>query len=122
MQQGEVFDALCPAYMSYGMTYDEYWHGNPWMAQAYYKAHMMKLEQQNQMLWLQGFYVFNAFAVVLGNAFGGKGKSKQKYIEKPVQITPKTPEQKKLDAINERQKIINQLTAWATRWDKKQGG
>ena len=39
---GETFSLLCPQYMAMGMTYDEFWYGNPSMVRAYRKAWEIK--------------------------------------------------------------------------------
>lgn len=86
---------MLPYYMAMGQSADEYWNGNPNLAKAYRQAHNIRLEQRNQELWLQGMYIMDAFAVVLGNAFGGKGRKKQKYLSEPIRITPLTEQEKK---------------------------
>lgn len=85
---------MCPYYMSMGQSADEYWNGNPNLAKAYRQAYNISLERRNQELWLQGLYIMDAFAVVLGNAFGGKGRKKQKYMSEPIRITPLTAQEK----------------------------
>ena len=78
-----------------GMTYEQYWEMPPYLAVAYRKAYKLKLEAQNEQAWLQGLYVFDAFATVLANAFAKRGAKKQTYIERPLDIFPLTEEQKK---------------------------
>ena len=92
--------------MLYGMTYDQYWFGNPWMARAFAQAYLLKRRQKNEELWLEGIYIANAFQTVLGNAFG---KQKLKYLEKPLDIFEKTEAEKEQEKRNERQKLINWL-------------
>ena len=78
-----------------GMTYEQYWDGNPAIAVAYRKAYKLKREIENENAWLQGFYFYDAVSVCLSN-FGSKPNSvKKKYIDKPVDIFPLTEEQKK---------------------------
>lgn len=43
-----------------GMTWDEYWFGDPWMAKYIRLAYNMKRKQVNYDLWLQGLYVYEA--------------------------------------------------------------
>lgn len=101
------------------MTTEEYWERNPYLVQSFKQAHLMKIEQRNQELWLQGLYVQKAFAVVIGNAFAKKGEQKEKYFESPLRITPFTEKEKKQKAEKERQKIIAELTAWEKAWTAK---
>lgn len=50
--------------MSIGMTWDQYWYGDVRMTDTFQKAHKIQLEKQNQLLWLQGRYVFDAICAV----------------------------------------------------------
>ena len=103
--------------MLYGMTYDQFWFGDPWMARAYAQYHLLKRRQRNEELWLNGIYVANAFQTVLGNAFS---KKKLKYLEKPLDIYEKTDAEKAQEIRNERQKLINWLSKLKAT-GKKQG-
>lgn len=103
--------------MLYGMTFEQFWFGDPWMARAYAQYHLLKRRQRNEELWLNGIYVANAFQTVLGNAFG---KKKLKYLEKPLDIYEKTDAEKAQEIRNERQKLINWLSKLKAT-GKKQG-
>lgn len=105
--------------MAIGMSPQEYWEGDPYLVWDYKRAHNLKVEQRNQELWLQGLYIFNAFGTVLANAFAKKGAKKQKYIEKPIRITPLTEQEKRIQAEEERKKVIAHFTALQKAWDKK---
>ena len=78
-----------------GMTYEQYWEQSPYLAVAYRKAYRLRREADNEQAWLQGLYVFDAFAVCLANAFAKRGSKKQNYIEKPIDIYPLTEREKK---------------------------
>ena len=103
--------------MLYGMSYEQFWFGDPWMARAYAQYHLLKRRQRNEELWLNGIYVANAFQTVLGNAFG---KKKLKYLEKPLDIYEKTDAEKAQEIRNERQKLINWISKLKAT-GKKQG-
>lgn len=60
MSYHELCEKLCPDYMAMGMTWDEYWYGDPWMAKAVRQAHELKRKETNFNLWLQGAYVYEA--------------------------------------------------------------
>jgi hypothetical protein len=102
------------------MTPSDYWDGDIWMVEAYRKKHSLDIESRNQELWMQGLYVYNAFGVVLSNAFAKKGRYPQKYIEKPIRITPLSPEEKAELAEQERQKTIAFFTQMKQDWNKKE--
>lgn len=101
-----------------GMSYDEFWYGDPFRAVAYRAAHRLRIEQANQQLWLQGLYVHNAVAVAINNAFS---KQKQKYIAEPVRLFPMTEDEKEIKAEETRQKLIAKLNAWKDAFNKSKG-
>lgn len=78
-----------------GMTYEQYWDAPPYLAVAYRKAYRLRREAENEQAWLQGLYVFDAFAVCIANVFAKRGSKKQTYIEKPFDIFPLTEREKK---------------------------
>jgi len=78
-----------------GMTYEQYWESSPYLAVAYRKAYRLRREAENEQAWLQGIYIFDAFAVCLANAFSKRGAKKQTYLDKPLDIFPLTEQEKK---------------------------
>lgn len=91
--------------MVMGMTYEQYWEQSPYLAVAYRKAYRLRREADNEQAWLQGLYVFDAFAVCLANAFAKRGSKKQNYIEKPIDIYPLTEREKKRREAQENAKM-----------------
>ena len=69
-----------------GMTPTEYWEESPFLAVAYRKAFRLKRQVENEQAWLQGMYVYDAFAVCMANAFSKPGSKRQNYIENPIEI------------------------------------
>lgn len=57
---GEVFEQLCPYYMSIGMSYDEFWNRDVNMVKAYRKAYELREKRRNQEFWMQGMYFYEA--------------------------------------------------------------
>ena len=100
----------------YGMTYDDYWHGDPMMASAYREAYIMKQKKENEMMWINGMYTLNAFSVVMANAFREKGKPAVEYLSKPIELFPKTKQEKEQEAEEERKKIADMFTLWGQRF------
>lgn len=85
----EIFNDAFPYYLSIGMTYEQYWEGQPSLVAYYRKADEMTRKRKNQELWLQGFYVYNAigsFAEILP-AFPKKGAKVKPYLKEPLSIT-----------------------------------
>lgn len=108
-----------PFYLAIGMSPEEYWEGDPYLAKAYYKAHKLHIEQRNQELWLQGLYIHNAVSVVVGNALRRKGSPAQKYIDKPLDLFKNeeiVTEEKKQE---ERDKAVQAFEAIRKAWVAK---
>lgn len=107
-----------------GMTYEQYWEWPPYLAVAYRKAYRLRREAENEQAWLQGLYVFDAFAVCLANAFAKRGAKKQNYIEKPIDIFPLTEREKKRREQAEQMKMQKAMEDMARmqRQRKKQKG
>ena len=113
-QYGKYLDSICPYYMSWGMTWDEFWHESLDRLQAYWQANQFNIERRNQELWLQGLYIRTAVASCLDKKF--------KYPEKPQRITEMTEDEQ---AAADRRKIEQMRTVLAERkrrWDAKHKG
>ena len=82
----DKFDEMCPVCMNWGMSYDEFWHGEPERINFYKKAYDMKKEIRNNELWLQGFYIYRALMATSGYSFGKKNDPPN-YYEEPLAIT-----------------------------------
>ena len=106
-----------------GMTYEQFWEQSPYLAVAYRKAFKLKREIANEQAWLQGLYVYDAFAVCMANAFAKRGAKKENYLEKPVDIFPLTDAEKERREQEERDKMQQAMEAIARkqRRKKKQG-
>ena len=109
--------------MAMGMSYSEFWDAPPHSAVAYRKAYKIKREIENQQAWLQGMYVYDAFAVCLANAFAKRGAKQQNYLEQPLDIFPLTEQEKKRREQKEYEKMQSALEAMARkqRSEKKKG-
>ena len=102
-----------------GMTYEQYWEQSPYLAVAYRRAYRLKREAENEQAWLQGLYVFDAFAVCLANAFAKRGSKKQNYIEKPIDIYPLTEHEKKRREAEENAKMQAAMEAMVREQRRK---
>lgn len=108
----EVFDHLCPTYMAYGMTWDQYWYGDPWMAKYFVDAYLMKRRINNEEMWLQGMYIYRAVYAVIASAFGNR---REKYVETPFDVLPKTKAEKDQEKFEKKKKVINYLNSLMRR-------
>ena len=84
----EVMDMYCPMYLDAGMTYEQYWDGDMDMTVHYRKLLDRRRQWQNQMLWLQGRYFYDALmAVMPALSIKTKHTEIKNYTEEPYPIT-----------------------------------
>lgn len=107
--------------MAIGMSYNEYWYGESVLTKYYYKAHMHRIDQRNQEMWVQGLYFASAIESTVGNMFKKKGTKPIKYIEEPIRVTPKTDAELKAEQEKERQKAIESLKRLQKAMQNKDG-
>ena len=90
----EQFYEVFPYYLSIGMTYEQFWDGDPILCKYYREAEEIRNEKKNQELWLQGMYVYEAIADLspILHAFAKKGTKAQPYPDTPYPITKKQRE------------------------------
>lgn len=77
-------------YLDAGMTYEQYWDGDVEMTIPYRKLLDRRRQWQNQMLWLQGKYIYDAIhAIMPALSIKTKNAQIQPYIEEPYPLTDK---------------------------------
>ena len=89
----EIFEESFPFYLAIGMSYAEYWDGDPLLARYYRKAYLIRQEEINNNAWLQGMYIYDAVSTALHNALRGMGKHKppaRDYAKQPYEFKNKT--------------------------------
>lgn len=127
----QLFEEQCPIYMSYGMSYDEFWYGDLYRTKFYREAYKIKIRQQDEGLWMQGMYIYEALCDVspILHAFSKKGTKPLQYSKAPYLSNVdnvKTEQEKKQSAENERLKAILHFNNWAkvvgNHFKSKQGG
>ena len=106
-----AFEKACPRYLSYGMTYEQYWDGDVFAHKAFRKAEKIRWEKQNQVLWLQGAYVYDALLAVTPylKAFS-KGKPKP-YVKEPFELFKEQREAREEREAKERYERIKERVA-----------
>lgn len=117
----KLFEKACPIYMSYGMSYDDFWYGPAFITTFYKDANKLRIRQQDENNWMLGMYVYEAIldcSPVL-HAFSKRGTKPLPYAEKPYladKLETKTKEQirreKEQEQENERLKFIVQMNNW----------
>ena len=110
---------MCPLYIVYGMTYEQYWYGDPWMTRAYAQAYLSRRKVENEQAWIQGAYIANAVTVAIANAFG---KRKVDYLKQPLDLFPKTEAETQEEIRKEREKLIAWLNRMKSANKKKNTG
>lgn len=120
----QIFEEQCPIYMSYGMSYDEFWYDSPYRAKFYREAKKIQTRQKDEELWLQGVYIYDALCRVspVLHAFSKSGTKPLPYLEKPLSANDescKTEFEKRKEAENERLKAQVQFGMWARAVTKK---
>lgn len=120
----KTFEELCPIYMSYGMSYDEYWYGEPYRTKFYREAHKLKVRQKDEETWIQGMYIYEALCKVspILHAFSKKGTKPLPYTDKPYMSSVselQTEQEKQKEVENARLIAQVHFENWA-RATKKQ--
>ena len=108
--------------MSVGMTYDEFWNQDVTMVRAYRKADEMRKRRQNETLWLQGMYIYEALCDVapVFHAFVKKGTKPNPYAKEPYAITEEEiREHKEREARMKEERLKAEFAAFAERMKHK---
>ena len=111
----EIFEDAFPHYLYMGMTPEQFWEGDSNWVVAYRKAFEMKQEADNERLWLQGAYIYDAISrlVPIMHPFAKKGTKAVPYLEKPYPLNDSNNENRLED------EKIEQGKAKALEWMKE---
>lgn len=134
----ELSDELCPQYMSIGVPYSEYWHGDYTQLAYYHKAQEIERDRANHDAWLQGVYFYDALCAVspVLHAFAKKGTKPIPYHAEPYEMrhnsaeasnTNKKPvktdkEIQDIQAINASARFASFMTHWNKKFEGNGGG
>ena len=86
----EIFEECFPFYLAIGMSFAEYWEGDPKLAQYYRKAYQIKQDEINNNAWLQGMYIYDAVSTAVYNALRGKNSKSRDYAKQPYEFRNNT--------------------------------
>jgi len=70
--------------MAIGMTYEQYWYGDPLMAQDFFEADRLRKKREDELAWWQGLYVQKALLSTVGNLFLEEGADPNMYPQSPL--------------------------------------
>ena len=93
----EVFMKVFPSYIVMGMTYQQFWHGQAWLAKAYRDAYEMQQKNAEWDRWRQGAYFYDALlrvAPVMRASFSKTKVEPGKYPEEPWPLTAKEAQER----------------------------
>lgn len=111
----QIFEDAFPFYLAIGMSYAEYWEGDPSLPRYYRKAYQIKQDEINNNAWLQGVYFYDALSTAINNALRSpkKGRARE-YAKKPYDFRHKEKtEQEKIKEVEvERQRAA----AWMDKF------
>ena len=114
----KIFEHECPYYMSYGMSFDEYWYGDAYLVKFYRDAYKLKIRYDDVFMWKQGMYIYEALCDVspILHAFSKKGTKPLQYRSKPMSEEIKqmdTEREKEIAIKNEQMKARIFFENWA---------
>ena len=101
------------------MTYEQFWEGDVWLAEDYFRANQLSAQRKSEEMWLQGAYIYHGVAVALGNAFRKKGTKPIKYMSEPIRIIPVSEEEKHAKAEQEKKRLVEYLNGFKQNWEKR---
>lgn len=78
-----------PYYLSLGMSYDEYWYGDPSLVRAYRKAEDIRTHRRNWEMWMNGRYTYDAIMRLIPSLNMWKPKEPIEYMKEPYPLTKK---------------------------------
>lgn len=122
----KFFYKCLPYYLAIGMTADEYWKGDCTLTESYREAFNLKKDLQNEQLWLQGLYNYEALTDVLP-AIVSLGKTKpKKYSDKPYPMSKVEAENRKRSKakrqfLNMKETMKNLAESVNKKFTKKEG-
>lgn len=120
----QVFEELCPIYMGYGMSYDEYWYGDCYKAKYYRESYEIQIKHKDEQFWMQGMYIYDALCRVspILHAFSKSGTKPLPYPDKPYSMLideNKTKQDKEKEVENARLIARLHFERWAQETAKR---
>lgn len=92
----DVFREVFPYYLALGMTYDQFYRDDVALAVAYRKADEIRRRRDNERLWLQGAYIYEALldASPIFNPYAKRGTKPLPYREEPYPLSQAEAEER----------------------------
>lgn len=96
-------------YLSIGMTYDQFWRDDVWLAKVYRDAEELRERRANVDAWRNGFYMASALSSTVGNMFRKKGAKPIRYMDRPIPLTEKEKQEYEYQRAMEAQERIKKM-------------
>ena len=108
--------------MALGMSYDEYWNGDPFLVYDYIEADAERQIRKNQEAWLQGAYICEAVQVAIAQSFSKNRSNLPTYPDKPYDLTPafETAEEKEKREAKAAEAYMESLFAWGKAQEEQE--
>lgn len=90
----DVFEDAFPYYLSMGMSYKEYWFGDPSLVVAYRKAEDIRSHRKNWEMWMNGRYVYEAVMRLIPSLQLLKPREPMEYMNEPYPLTKEEYEER----------------------------
>lgn len=120
----KLFEHECPYYMSYGMSFNEYWYEDAYLVKFYRESYKLKIRYDDVFMWKQGMYIYEALCDVspILHAFSKKGTKPLQYRTQPMSMElndDKTEKEKEQEVKNEQLKARIFFENWARATKKR---
>ena len=103
--------------LSIGISYDAFWKMNPHIIMLHIKAHELKYEEENTLMYIQGRYFVDSLLCTVGNMFSSKNSKTYEYPSEPYELKEKIlTEEEKQTQVDE---LFANLNAMKERFDAK---
>lgn len=106
--------------MAMGMTVEEYWHGSADLPEFYRESYRLKQREQNNMLWLQGKYIYDAL-LCASPMFLSLVKKREPvpYVKEPYPLDAKEArERQERDELKKQKESMERMKAQFALWNK----
>lgn len=102
----EIFRKCEPFYLMIGVTLDEYWNKDVWIAHKKLKVYRLKQDEINNQYWLLGRYFYDALRCVAPSFNTLKPQEAYPYMDKPYNLKNNPDMETQIDKENKKQKTI----------------
>ena len=112
----KLLNEQCPIYMSYGMSYEEYWDGDNEAPRHYRELARMNVKERDHQAWLTASYVYAALTRVYP-LFNPLAKDKpEPFLERPYTYEEDVPR------ATQEEEDKKQMEAWRAYMLAQMGG